>query len=267
MNPGLQLQPRRFQDRAKGFTLLEVLLATAIFAIVLIAINTVFFSVLHLRRSVTEAIDESLPVNQALALLRRDLQNAVTPGGVLAGNFRVGGPAGILANLGSTGTGTTRSSSVTGSSMLSSSGMGNSQSGGLDFFTSTGVIRDEVPWGDIQEVNYQLVRSDRSDALGQDLVRGVTRNLLTYTTQTPETQRLVGDIQDLQFEFYDGTQWRDTWDTTAGDTGLPIAVRVSILPAAPRASVRREPIVMVVLLNSTGATNAVASTATEGSGQ
>ena len=65
-----------------------------------------------------------------------------------------------------------------------------------------------------------------------DLVRCVNRNLLATTTQTPEIQSLMGNVQTLQFDCYDGTQWRNTWDTSAGDTNLPVAVRVRIQLAA-----------------------------------
>ena len=35
-------------------------------------------------------------------------------------------------------------------------------------------------------------------------------------------------VQTLQIDCYDGMQWRNTWDTSAGDTNLPVAVRVRI---------------------------------------
>jgi len=248
------------ENRSAGFTLFEVLLATAIFAIVLIAINTVFFAALHLRRSVSDALDRSVPLNQALALMRRDLQNAVPPGGVLAGNFRMGGPVGMLGSTSTTGTGT---GSTAAGAMGSAAGGSAFQTGGLDFFTTTGVLREDQPWGDIQEVNYQLLPSERADAPGQDLVRSVTRNLLTYVTPTPQVQRLVRNIEDLEFEFFDGTQWLDTWDTTAGSPGLPTAVRVRILPVPSKSTtVRQEPIELLVRLytvSAHGSTNATAA--------
>ena len=63
---------------------------------------------------------------------------------------------------------------------------------------------------------------------GMDLVRCVNRNLLATTTQTPEMQWLMSDVETLQFDCFDGTQWRNTWDTSAGDTNLPMAVRIRI---------------------------------------
>ena len=37
----------------------------------------------------------------------------------------------------------------------------------------------------------------------------------------------------LEFDCYDGSQWRNTWDTSAGDTNLPVAVRVRIQLCGP----------------------------------
>ena len=143
------------QVRRRGFTLIEVLLATAIFSIVLVAINVVFFAALHLRQRTTAAIDDSLPLSQALAILRKDLQNTVPPGGTLTGQFRYGVAGGSV-----TGTGTSGVNLGVSTPGTATSAMG--QSGGLDFFTSTAVISDDEPWPDIQEINYQLAARKRA---------------------------------------------------------------------------------------------------------
>ena len=194
----------------KAFTLIEMLLAVAICAIVLVAINGVFATAVRLRDKTSEAVEETLPINRAMDMMVRDLKGTVGPGGSLAGDFKCGAQA-------------------MGASMGLSGEAGNA---GLDFFTSTGALSDKAPWGDIQEVFYELkAPTDRNQA-GMELVRCVNRNLLATTTSTPETRSLLGNVQTLQFECYDGTQWRDTWDTSAGDTNLPVAVRVRIQLAA-----------------------------------
>lgn len=246
-------------EREGGFTLLELLLATAIFSIVLLAIHTVFFAGLTLRKRTMDALDSSMPVEQALAVIRKDLQNAVNPGGVLAGHFRVGGPASSLNTAASTVTGTANASaSATGRG--SSLGAGaSSQTGGLDFFTATGSPRDFEPGADIVEVNYQLMEPlEKTDKTwGQDLVRSVSRNLLSNSTSETEEQRLLENVETLEFEFYDGYDWQQTWDTSMDGTPLPKAVRASLLMAADPANPAplREPIRMVVCLNSLSTTN------------
>lgn len=222
----------------KGFTLIEMLLALAICAIVLVAVNGVFATAVRLRDKTSEAVEEALPVNRALNALCRDLKGTVGPGGYLAGDFKCGVQA-------------------TGATMGLSGEAGNA---GLDFYTATGTITDKDPWGDVQEVFYELKAPSDRNQTGMDLVRCINRNLLATTTQTPDIQWLMGNIQTLEFDCYDGSQWRNTWDTSTGDTNLPVAVRVRIQLAARagQESGTEQPIEMLVPLVSQGRTNSAA---------
>ena len=219
----------------RAFTLIEMLLAVAICAIVLVAINGVFATAVRLRDKTSETIEDALPVNQALDIMHRDLKGTVGPGGVLAGDFKCGAQA-MGATMGLSG---------------------EAGSAGLDFFTSTSVISDRSPWGDLQEVFYELkAPTDRNQA-GMDLVRCLDRNLLATTTQTPEIQRLMGNVQTLQFDCYDGTQWQTTWDTSAGNTNLPVAVRIRIqlVPKQGEAAGNLQPLETIVPLVTQTRTN------------
>jgi type II secretion system protein J len=236
--------------RQGAFTLIEVLLALGIFAIVLVAINTAFFAAIRLRQRTSEVLDQSLPINQFIGVLRRDLQNALPPGGVLAGDFNSDGPSGLKAGL--------RKNMVAG----------GGQTGGLDFFTSTGALSDDSPMGDIQEVNYQLKEPEiRGQSYGRDLVRSVTRNLLATTTQATEEHRLASNVESLDFSYFDGLQWRDSWNTSTGDSGLPSAVRVRIQMASSDGPTPRtvQPMELVVLLETKSGTNSISTAA--GGGQ
>lgn len=185
-----------------GFTLIELILAVAVMAIVLVAINAVFFSAMRLRESTSEAVEASLPVQQALSIMRRDLANAMPPrtNGVFSGNFKAG-------NV---------------------SSLGLSQPVAIEFNTTTGALRADQPWGDVQRVTYELRPSANSSASGQDLYRSVTRNLLATIPPQPKDQWLLSGVLSLEISCYDGSQWRNYWDTSMTDTNLPVAVRVSI---------------------------------------
>ena len=89
------------------------------------------------------------------------------------------------------------------------------------------------------------------------LVRCVNRNLLATTTQTPEIQSLLSHVQTVEFDCYDGLQWRNTWDTSSGDTNLPTAVRIRIQLAAQSAEgvARKEPLELLVPLVTVTRTN------------
>jgi len=221
-----------------AFTLIEVLLALAVSAIVLAAISGVFYSALRLRERTSALLDESVPAQHALGLLRRDLRGVLPPGGFLVGDFKSG-----ALNTGA------------------------AQGFGLQFYTTTGVISDDAPWGDIQEVTYLLRDpADRTHALGKDLVRTVTRNLLPTTAINSDEQWLMGDILSLEFACYDGLDWRDAWDTSAGNTNLPTAVRVRLqLAADNEADTRnRQPLEMIVPLVAQSRTNQTATTGGSG---
>ena len=226
----------------KAFTLIEMLLAVAICAIVLVAINGVFATAVRLRDKTSEAVEEALPVNRAIDMMVRDLKGTVGPGGYLAGDFRCGAQA-MGATMGLSG---------------------EAGSAGLDFFTSTGALSDKAPWGDIQEVFYELKAPTDRNQTGMELVRCVNRNVLATTTATPEIQSLLGKVQTLQFDCYDGTQWRDTWDTSAGDTNLPVAVRIRIQLAAKQGETiaNQQPLEMLVPLVTQTLTN-LTTTATQ----
>lgn len=221
---------RPVQQSVRAFTLIEVLLAVTIFGIVLVAMNTVFYSALRLRTTTARVLDESQPVQQAVSILRRDLLSTVQPGGVLAGDFKLG--------------------SVVG-------GLGMAGNNKIEFYTASGVITADAPWGDIQMVSYGLRDPADRTSPGKDLVRSVTRNLLTPTTQQPDEQWLMGNVASLEFDCYDGNDWRSSWDTSMGDSGLPNAVRIRIqLATANGASnPNRQPMEIIVPLESQSITN------------
>jgi type II secretion system protein J len=221
-----------------GFTLVEVLLALAICAIVLVAVNAVFATAVRLRDRTSAAIEAGLPIERTLDRLRADLKGVVGPRGFLAGDFKCGAQAmGLSMGLSGEAGGT-----------------------GLDFFSSTGQIGDNNPWGDVQEVLYELKAPADRNQEGMDLVRCVNRNLLAMMTQTPEYQTMLSHVDTIQFDCFDGSQWRSTWDTSSGDTNLPTAVRVRIqLVANPGEDARQKaPLEMMVPLVTATRTNQVA---------
>jgi type II secretion system protein J len=189
----------------RAFTLLELLIAVVVFGIVLAAINAVFYGALRLRNKTTESLKEALPRQRALATIKRDLANIVVPGGPLSGVLQTTVAADMLPGRASP-----------------------------DFYTSTGLIDETSPWAEVQKVCYLLADS-RDRAAGQDLIRAVTRNLLpVMAVDEPVQQWLMGGVQSLKFFYYDGTAWRDSWDSTAANptTGLtndlPQAIKVQL---------------------------------------
>jgi type II secretory pathway component PulJ len=211
---------------------MEVLLALAVSAIVLAAIGGVFFSALRLRDRTTAMLDESAPLQQALSFIRRDLQGVIPGDGEMAGNFEAG---------------------------AGEAGMGDDAL--IRFRTTTALLKENAPWGEVQEVAYQLRPSALQVGVGKDLIRSVTHNLLATAGTEVEDQYLLGNVQTLEFACYDGANWQNSWDTSAGTTPWPSAVRVRLQMAGPGGAPSREeqPLEMIVPLVAQSRTNQVVS--------
>lgn len=193
---------------ASGFTLIEVILALAIAAVVLVAVNSLFYSALRLRERSVEAIESAQPLQRTLAILQHDLANLVLPGGALGG-------------------------------VLQTSPTNTSIRPGLvspEFRTATGRIDDSAPWAEVQKVSYLLSDvplSATNRGQGYTLVRSVVRNLLPSGLDEYEDQALMDGVDSLRFSYYDGTQWWTTWDSASQTPSFPLAIKVELQPAAP----------------------------------
>lgn len=218
MNPATVHTPLVAAAR-RGFTLIELICALAITAILIGAIYTVFHGTLRLRETTFGAVEAGLPTDYAERLMRRDLAGALPPGGTLAGQF---------------------------------AGTSDAQNAGrmdhLDFFTASGVLTAGEPWGDIQEVQYYLLEPGEQSlsmsstarrmftgakSKSMDLVRATKRNLVTTVTQDANEEHLLQNVASLEITYYDGQDWLDDWDSTVQNSTNPTAVKIRITFAVP----------------------------------
>lgn len=236
--------------RPSAFTLLELLIAVVAFAIVLAAINGVFYSGLKLRNRSAASLEKSLPLTQALVILKRDLANLAAPGGTLSGELQSS----------PTGSGSGSSSQPKFGSLAGATGGMSGQSAQVspDFHTLSGLLDTDTPWPNVQKVAYLLVDSTNRNALGKDLIRAVTRNLLPSggIEEDPVEQLLLTDVADVLFFYHDGTDWVDSWDSTASDTmKLPRAIKVQLQMAGEDRLSQPAPIELVVPIVVEASTN------------
>jgi prepilin-type N-terminal cleavage/methylation domain-containing protein len=186
-----------------GFTLVEMLIATAICSVLLGALFSLLFGALRLRDKTFDAVESGQPRDQVIQVVRRDLMNAVVPAGILAGTF----------------TGEANDD-------------GGTEQDTLTFFATTGIITDSAPWGDIQEIEYTLEEpADGNTDEGYDFQRKLTRNLLPATEEEEEDTSpwiLLHHVKSLTIEYWDGSDWTDTWDSTAQENANPSAIRMSL---------------------------------------
>jgi general secretion pathway protein J len=193
---------KRPTNAIKAFTLIEVLLAVSVFAIVLGAINSVFFSALRLRNKSVEAFESALPLQQAVSFIQKDLEGIMIPGGRLAGTF------------------------TTSVQSLSNNVAFIGERVSPDIYTSSGNVSELARWADVQKVAYFLALPTNTLGAegGKDLVRLVTRNLLPANVEEQELQHLMSGVESMRFQYYDGLAWADT----STSSNFPVGIKVQI---------------------------------------
>ena len=193
----------------RGFTLLELLVATAVGAVVLLVVQTTYFGALRLHNTTHDRIAEDLVVQRTLGIIRRDLAGLMLPGGTLSGQLQSD----------------SFSSSITGS-------YGDRVT--PDLFTNSGKIDGWNPFSEVQMVAYYLAPAS-GGGRARDLLRVVTRNLLPVQESQPEEQVVLAGVESAAILFYDGMSWVDMWDSETTST-LPTAIKFSLVMAARDAS-------------------------------
>lgn len=212
--------------RSRGFTVLEVLVATAMFSILIAALYTVFNSAIRLRERTYEIVEHAVPTDFIIARIKHDLDHVMPPTGLMAGEFI---------------------------------GENDEDSGypfdTLEIHTASGSVTENEPWGDVQRVEYYLADpmdefdpdGEIVDRHGFDLVRSVVRNLLETEIEEPEEEILLNGIQSLDFTYYDGEYWQESWDSTTQEDPMPVAVKAYIEFVEPENDdgVKQKPIEIV----------------------
>lgn len=206
-----RLRPQRTRDSA--FTLLELLLATAIGAIVLLVVNATFFSALRLHNTTHEKIGDDLAVQRALGIVRRDLAGLMVPASPQSTTAKFAGQL---------------TSDATSINDLDN----HSERVTPDLYTNSGRIDGWTPFAEVQMVSYYLTAAADGGPT-KDLVRVLTRNLLPAAEPTTENQTLLSGVSAAGIAYFDGENWLETWDSTT-TLSLPTAIKFSLV-LAPRA--------------------------------
>jgi type II secretion system protein J len=198
------IQTRHPSRLKKGFTLIEILLTVAIFAIVLAAITGVFFTALRLTMKANDSFETSLPIQHALMVMKRDIEGVRFPGGIMTGSFQ---------SLDTISDGSTANIGTKVSPFL---------------YTAVGKNNDDdASWSEMRKVGYFLnVPANHGVSGGKDLIRAVSSNLLPVNVEEFSQEWVLGGIDNVIFSYYDGAAWIDSWDSTL-TTNLPVAVKVS----------------------------------------
>ena len=184
--------------KTHAFTLLEMLVAMAMIAVLAGSLYATLRIAFKARRTALEAVEPVSKAELAMELLRADVQSAVIPRGILAGSF-----------LGEDGTDDT-----------------GRECDSLLLHCTTPTARQAERTADIRMI--ELVCIPQEDATGMVLLRRITVNLLAPTTNEPAEDVLCRGVQAFGLRYFDGTSWQDSWDSGTQDNTLPSAVEVTL---------------------------------------
>ena len=224
----------------RGFTFLEVLLAVAIVvALVAVMADTIAAS-FKLKASTDQAILVVRDAENTGDTWLQDVRNALPPSGysqqdVQEGTYSVDPVTGLTTQPATqSSTDGTVSGGVVGSQAMPQYLFGpfNGDSGTMQFYTSGTDPNAQVQAG-VLYVQYALESQGNG---GNALVRHVESNLLgqndptTFPSGLP-VEVIVSNVESIEFDYFDGTNWNSTWDSTSVDQ-LPFAVKMTLTIAA-----------------------------------
>lgn len=216
MTHALRNRPRR---RAEGLTLVEILVAMAILAMVSLMVYGAFDQTFRNKRIVEEAQDRNHVVRLALTRMARELSMAYV-------SVQVNPNLGLV---------TTRTAFV---------GSGFSGSSRLDFtaFAHQRLYADAHE-SDQCEISY-FVGRDRDRAGVKNLLRRTQRRIDDDPRRGGLVQILVDNVRELTLHYLDPQtwEWAEEWDTTqaAGQSNrLPAQVKIVLLAEDERGEARR----------------------------
>jgi prepilin-type N-terminal cleavage/methylation domain-containing protein len=180
----------------RGFTLLELLLATTAAATIALALYGSFASAFRARKTMDTQLTLMRETAISLDLLEQDFQSLLRPNNILSGPF-------IGYAMGTTG----------------------AEADSVQFYA---IDRDATTDEPMSEGIKQITLLLRSEGASTYLARQVTRNLLSTTTRTATEEILSRRVIAFSVRYYDGSSWYDEWDSTLHDNTLPLAVEINI---------------------------------------
>ncbi|MBI3303657.1 MAG: prepilin-type N-terminal cleavage/methylation domain-containing protein [Deltaproteobacteria bacterium] len=183
---------------SRGFTLLEVLVASAILSLVLAALYGVFSRTLASKRLAEERAARARAARIVLLRLGEDLRATVPP-----------------TTSGVRFIGETRRSGAFREDSLSFASVAHS------------LLTNASLEGDLCEIGYTLL-PDPVVPTQRQLVRRVTLDLAADRNLAADAYPLLERVRGLRFRFFDGRNWRDEWGRDETQNKLPSAVEVGL---------------------------------------
>ncbi len=255
--------------RRDGFTLLEVLLAAAIGAMLMGALYAALNVQMRYAQAGRDRVEHSMLVRNLLRQVASDVQLSLAPTIPLptsstssSANTSTATSGGSTATGGmgasgatSTSTSSTASNTTTTTTAVQFNLGVQGQANSLTLYVSRlatdidPLAENPVIGSDLRRIDYWLA-SDGMQPRGlcrQELKPVTSDDALNFMPpEMPEDPSLIlaEEVRSLQFRYFDGSQWLESWDGTApGADGMTplgppaaIEIRVGVLPAGVKPS-------------------------------
>ncbi len=181
------------QKNNSGFTLLEVLIAIAIFSIISLSSFTIFDTVLRGDAIAKQSSERQNELQRAFLIIERDITQ------ISRRTIRLDGEAPLERLI------QTASDSFA------------SEEQAIAFvrhgWTNPGLL---LPRSDMQAVAYRI---------SEETLQRLHFNFVdSVVGEEPKVRPLITDVTEILFEYYDGKKWQETWATNS----LPLAIAIEI---------------------------------------
>jgi len=194
----------RRQRSFQGFTLLEIIIAMAIFSMISLASFSIFDTVIRGDEASKTHADRLYKLQRTFMIIERDVLQ------IARRTVRIDGEAPLIGYIHTDQTALSSDTEI----------LGFVRSG----WRNPGLL---LPRGDMQSVAYRL-QDNVLERLHYNFVDAVVG-------QKPTTRKLIDHIKELKFEFYYGDKWQDEIQKEL----LPLAIAIE-LDVEDFGSVRRE---------------------------
>jgi general secretion pathway protein J len=193
---------------SRGFSLLELLLAMAMAAMLALSLYTAMNVALRAKSSANASLEPTRAAMIAMDLIQQDFQSVPPPGDSTADTLPLSGPF-YAEHLPAAG--------------------GDNDS--VEFYsigadTIEGDPVDAPPLSEgIRRIHLQV---EADSVNGSVLVRRVTRNLMPSSEPVVDEEILCRNVRSFALRYYDGVAWQEDWDSTTLEDNLPLAVAITL---------------------------------------
>ena len=213
---------------ARGFSLLELLLAMAMAAMLALSLYTAMNVALRAKSSANASLEPTRAAMIAMDLIQQDFQSVPPPGDSTDDDIPLSGPF--------------------YGEHLPAAGGGDNDS--VEFYSigADAIEGDSANAPPLSEGVRRIHLQVQSDASGSVLVRRVTRNLMPSSEPAVEEEILCRNVRSFALRYYDGVAWQEEWDSTMLEDNLPLAVAITLELGEPNADVATKRVTRVVPL-------------------